>query len=208
MSFKFPLMLDVRDRAVLVVGGGAVAVRKVRALLDAGATFVTVVSPEYHDQMPDGVRRVVGTYHEQLLDGIDLAFAATNLPEVNDAVVRDCGKRRIWVNRADTDEHLPGDFATPAQLRKGPVTVTVSAGSAALTARIRDGIADRWDDRWTQMAEAMRVLRPLIVGATHLAPEARSALLRELTGDEAFDVLTKEGFEALTAWVRGKITPK
>jgi hypothetical protein len=84
----------------------------------------------------------------------------------------------------------------------------VSAGSAALTARIRDGIADRWDDRWTQMAEAMRVLRPLIVGAAHLAPEARSALLRELTGDEAFGLLTTEGTDALAAWVRRKIATK
>src|SRR5438874_11292581 len=43
----YPLMLDLRDRLVVIVGGGAVAARKARGLLDAGATRVRVISPTF-----------------------------------------------------------------------------------------------------------------------------------------------------------------
>lgn len=205
MAFAYPLMLDVRARTVLVVGGGAVAVRKVRALLDAGATAVTVVSPEFHADLPAAVRRVQSGYDARFLEGVDLCFAVTSVKAVNDAVVKDCGDRRILVNRADTDDDAPGDFVTPAQLKKGPVTVTVTAGSAALTAAIRNALDDRWDDRWTLLAEAMRDLRPLVLSSTSLTPEQRTSLLRKLSGDDAMQRLSAGGVDALRDWVRAEI---
>ena len=63
----------------------------------------------------------------------------------NEAVVREARARGIWVSRADGDDSEPGDFATPAKFVQGPAVVTVSAGSAALSARLRDRLADRFD---------------------------------------------------------------
>ena len=205
MSFSYPVMLDLRRRSVIVFGGGAVALRKVRALTCAGTCPITVVSPEFHADLPSDVRRVTDVYHERYLDSADLVFAATNSKDVNDAIVRDCHARRLWVNRADTDEQLTGDFVMPATLRKGPITITVSAGSAALTAAIRDGLSDRWDDRWTVMAETMRELRPWVVGSSHLSPDRRSEILRRLASDEALERLTGDGVDGLKAWVREMI---
>jgi len=205
MSFSYPVMLDVADRVIVVVGGGAVAVRKVRALLDAGATRVTVVSLEFHADLPDAARRLCEPYAAKHVDGADLVFAATDVRDVNDAVVRDCRARKIWVNRADNDDVLPGDFATPGRLRKGFVTVAVSAGSAALTAAIRDGIGKAWDDRWTAMAAAMQELRPMIVGARHLPPDRRTAMLQFLASEAALSLLEAEGPDALRSWVRTQL---
>ena len=52
---RYPLHLDLAGRRVLVVGGGAVAARRVRSLLDAGAD-VHVVAPETAEAMPDHAR--------------------------------------------------------------------------------------------------------------------------------------------------------
>ena len=201
MSFSYPVMLDVTARTVVIVGGGAVAVRKAKGVLDAGVARVRVVSPAVRADMPTAVERVAERYAERHLDGAGLVFAATDVRAVNDAVVRDCRARGILVNRADSDDDLPGDFATPAQLRRGPVTVTVSAGSAALAATIRDGVAGRWDERWSRMAEAMRELRPAIVNDAALTPARRSRMLRALATDEAMDRLESGGLASLLNWV-------
>jgi len=133
-----------------------------------------------------------------------LVFAATDSAEVNDAVVRDARARGLWVNRVVADDAQPGDFTVPARLRKGPVTVTVSAGgSPALAAAIRDGLAARWDPRWTDMAEAMQTLRPMVL-SVNLTGSRRSAILRELASDEALDVLKSGGANGLTQWLRAR----
>ena len=197
MPFTYPLMLDVSGRLAVIVGGGGVAVRKARGLFDAGARAVRVVSPAFHPEMPDGVDRVTAAYEPAHLDGADLAFAATDVPAVNERVVRDCAARGILVNRADQDDAAPGDFATPAQLKRGPVVVTVSAGSPALAATVRDGLAARWDERWSAMAEAMREIRPAIVNDPSLPPARRAELFRWLATEEAMGVLAGGGVEAL-----------
>src|SRR6188472_3298338 len=96
-------MLDVTDRLVVIVGGGAVAVRKVKGLLEAGATRVRIVSPAFHDEMPDapGVERVHGTFEPGHLDGASLVFAVTSLAKVNERVTDEAKARGIWVNRSD-----------------------------------------------------------------------------------------------------------
>ena len=101
MPHAYPLMLDVTGRLVVIVGGGPVAVRKVKGLLDAGATRVRVVAPECHASMPAGVERVVAAYDAPHLDGASLVFASTDSADVNDRVARDAAERGIWVNRSD-----------------------------------------------------------------------------------------------------------
>jgi siroheme synthase-like protein len=197
-------MLDVTDRLVVIVGGGAVAVRKARGLVDCGAKRVRCVSPKFDGGIPDSVERIEGRYESRHLDGASLAFAATDDPAVNAAVVRDGRARGIFVNRADatTDDGEPGDFATPAQFRDGAVNVTVSAGgSPALAALIRDGIEARWDPRWSCMAGAMQIIRPIIVGGADLSPRRRQQIFHELASEEAIGVVAEGGVEGLRAWL-------
>jgi precorrin-2 dehydrogenase/sirohydrochlorin ferrochelatase len=197
----YPLMLDVSSRLAVIVGGGRVGARKARGLLDAGATRVRVVSPAFCESMPREVERVERPYAAGDLDGAALVFAATDRPDVNEAVVRDANRLGILVNRADQDDDAPGDFTTPAALREGELTVTVSAGgSPALAATVRDGIRSRVDRRWVTMANAMRHLRPRIRDGG-LPTERRRAAFRELASDEAMDVLERDGVEALWTWL-------
>jgi precorrin-2 dehydrogenase/sirohydrochlorin ferrochelatase len=201
-------MLDVTNRLVVIVGGGAVGVRKATGLLAARATRVRVVSLIFHAEMPDGVELVAAAYEPAHLDGAALVFAATDSPEMNAAIVRDARARGILVNRADADEADDSDFATPAVHRDGAVTITVSAaGSPAVAAKIRDEIKEDLDTRWIVLAEAMRTLRPAILSAD-FSPEARRELFRGLATEEAADVAVRDGEEGLRAWIELRIGRK
>jgi siroheme synthase-like protein len=201
----YPILLDLNDRLVVIVGGGAVAVRKAIGVLEAGAGQVRCVAPTFHADMPQAVQRVPEAYRPEHLDRAGLVFAATDMAAVNDAVVRDARARGIWVNRADADDAEPGDFTVPARMRQGRVTVTVSAGAApALAAAIRDGLAARWDPRWTGMAEAMQTLRPMVLYAKGLSPDRRGDILRDLVTEEAMEALSKGGVAGLTGWLTSR----
>ena len=201
MRHAYPILIDVTDRLVVIVGGGPVAARKAAGVLEAGATRVRCVSPTFDPALPDSVERVDATYEASHLDGAGLIFAATDLPAVNDAVVRDARARGILVSRADADERDPGDFTVPAKWRTGPVTLAVSAGgSPALAAMIRDRLQSRWDVRWTRMAEVLAWVRPRLLDPA--VPAAlRREILRDLASDDAIEVLGSGDVKGLVDWV-------
>jgi siroheme synthase-like protein len=195
-------MLDVTDRPVVIVGGGPVAVRKAKGLLEAGATRVRCVSPAFDAGMPDAVERVEETYDARHLEGAGLVFAATDLPAVNDAVVRDARARGALVSRADADEDVYGDFTVPAVWRNGPFTVAVSAGAnPALAALVRNELIPHWNQLWTVLAQVGGWIRPRL-RAAGIEPATRRAVMRDLASEEAIQVLRGPGaIDALMKWL-------
>ena len=203
MRFAYPVMLDVTDRLVVIIGGGAVAVRKVKTLLDAGATRVRVVAPAFHEQMPAAVERVGQAYRPEHLEGAELAFAVTDSAEMNDRIVRDARSRRVPVNRGDEGE-VAGDFVVPASFQSGEVVVGVAAGSPALAVVIRDKLRREVDERHVAMANQMRDLRPIIRNQPALPPARRAMLFRDLATEEAFATLAESGAVGLRAWISSR----
>ncbi|HTL28036.1 MAG TPA: bifunctional precorrin-2 dehydrogenase/sirohydrochlorin ferrochelatase [Tepidisphaeraceae bacterium] len=204
MPRGYPILLDVSNRLIVIVGGGSVAGRKAAGLIEAGVTRIRVVAPEVSDQMPAGVDCVREAYHPQHLEGAALVFAATNSREVNDAVTRDARARGILVNQAD--DPTAGDFSTPAQLRRGTITIAVSAGNPSLSVFIRDALRAQFDDRWQEMAQALLELRPQLQNDARLDDVSRQKLFRDLASDEAMDVLHRDGVDGLRKWITEKAT--
>jgi len=199
----YPILLDVTQRPILVVGGGKVATRKANSLLHAGGTNLRAVAPQFSADFPLAVHRRIGCYQPTDLDGATLVFAATDAPDVNAAIVRDARQRGIWVNRADVDGDDAGDFSAMAPFDEGPVVVAVSTENPALSAMIRSKLHEAWDGRWTAMALAMRKLRPLIRQSA-VSPEARRQILREVASEAALDALAKQGENGLLDWLAAK----
>ncbi len=137
---RYPIELELHGRAVVVVGGGQVALRRTRGLVEAGAR-VTVVAPDVageFDELPVTVHR--RRYRDGDLDGAWLAHAATDDPAVNAAVAAGAERRRIWCARAD--DAAASSAWTPAVARHGEVTVAVTAGGdPARASRLREAIA-------------------------------------------------------------------
>ena len=198
----YPILLDLSGRLVVIIGGGAVAARKARGLLEAGAGRVRCIAPRFGPEMPAGIELVESAYAPAHLNGADLVFAATDQPAINQQVVQDARLRGVWANRADPDEGQSTDFATPALLRLGEVLVAVSAGgNPALAAALRDELSGVIDRRYERMAAAMSTLRPMVLDSG--APiERRRSLFRQLATPAAIQWLGLHGEPALIERVK------
>ncbi len=197
MPAAYPILLDVTDKKIVIVGGGAVALRKATKLVESGATDITVVAPNFADGFPSSTKKVTSTFKPDHLDGAKLVFAATDSAAVNAEVVREARLRGALVSRADEET---ADFSTGASIREQSITVAVWTESPALSATIRDGLKNHWDARWTQMAQAMQTLRPEIL-KSNLSPENRRKLFRALAESPAMNKLSEGGITALRDWI-------
>lgn len=179
----YPLFVSLVGRACLVVGGGRVGERKVRGLLRAGAS-VHIAAPEFtewlHGQCRAGrVKHVGDCFHHELLDGIDLVFAASSDPSLNHAIAEAARDKGVWCNTA-TDP-LEGSFVLPAVFQRGHLTVAVgtSGASPALASLIRDKLAEQFDDAWLVVLEMMAMLRG-IIQSKGLGTEENQGLFRRV----------------------------
>ena len=173
----------------MVVGGGAVAERKVAALLDSAAT-VTVISPELTTTLQSWaaggrLEHIGRAYQPGDVDGAALVIAATDDREVNAEVARAARCAGVLVNVAD--DPATGTFHTVGTVRRGDVLVTVSTGgaspgfAAALRRRIEALVGPEY-------AEPLDLLRAQRQGALlGLPAAARARVYEALLSDEVLD---------------------
>jgi len=96
----YPVFLEMKDRSCVVIGGGAIAERKVAGLVAAGAN-VTVISPKITAGLKEllregAIRHVAREYQTNDRAGYDLVFVATDNLEINALVFSDARSLRIW----------------------------------------------------------------------------------------------------------------
>jgi siroheme synthase-like protein len=133
----YPVFLDLKDRPVLVVGAGKVALRKTRGLLEAGAR-VTVVAPECEAEFETlPVRMISRRFRASDLGGAVLVFAATDDRLANHRVAIAAKGRGLFANVADCVEEC--DFIVPARVQRGGVQVAIATGgeNPRLSAELR-----------------------------------------------------------------------
>ncbi len=162
----YPLFADLRGRRALVVGGGAVALRKTQALLEAGAR-VRIGAPELEPTLArwaeDGrIEYRAGLFEAAWLDDAWLAIAATGDVEVNRAVAAAGEARRVWVNVVDDAESSA--FQVPARIERGRVQIAISSGGGApmLARRLREKLETELDESLGALAELLTRERGLI----------------------------------------------
>src|SRR5215471_4905217 len=124
----FPIFLKLKDQPVLVVGGGAIAARKIELLCRSEAR-VTVVAPKLHASVASLVAQhaleyIAEEFKPEHLAGMRLAVAATSSHAVNAWVARHAEGNNIAVNVVD-DREL-SRFIMPAIVDRSPVIVAVS----------------------------------------------------------------------------------
>ena len=188
----YPVALSVRGRRVVVVGGGAVAERKVRGLL-AAQPDVVVISPALTPPLAALAEAgAIGweprRYAPGDLAGAFIAFAATDDDATNASIAADARAAGILVN--DASDAGRGDFATPAVHRSGPLTVTVDSGGLApsFTKRIRDELALQFDARYARAAATLGALRERV--QTVVPPERRAAVMQHFAERDVDELAT------------------
>jgi siroheme synthase-like protein len=140
----YPLFLKISGKKCVVVGGGGVARRKVRALLEHGAS-IEVISPEPSPELAKlaetgKIKLRKRGYQPGDLRKAFLAVAASDSRALNRQVAKEAQEKAVLVNVADAPEN--SDFIVPSYLRRGALTVAVSTGgvSPALARKIRTGL--------------------------------------------------------------------
>jgi uroporphyrin-III C-methyltransferase/precorrin-2 dehydrogenase/sirohydrochlorin ferrochelatase len=164
-----PIFVDLRERLVVVVGGGVVAARKVEQVLKAHAR-VRVVAPQlcadlaaFRDLGRIEYRPV--PYSPAQLEGALLAIAATDEPEVNAAMARDAGERGILANIVD--DGAGSAFIFPAVIDRSPLVVAVgtSGSSPTLARRVRAQIEALLPERLGDLARYAARWRETVASA-------------------------------------------
>ncbi len=129
----FPVFLDIRDTDCLVIGGGAVALRKIELLHRCGA-MISVLAKDLHSDVAEmldagTIKRVTGEYSSELLAGRTLVIAATDDQNLNRQVASDCRERKLPVNVVDDPQAC--SFITPSIVDRSPVLIAISSGGSA-----------------------------------------------------------------------------
>jgi len=189
----YPASLDLRGRPVLVVGGGAVAARKIALLLGAQAS-VTAVAPEFDAAFKTlrcwrgaggtleeraQLRQVRRQFRVSDLNGQSMVLAATGDLALNRRIAEQAKRRGVWVNVAAPGE--AGNLQVPAALWRGPlcVAVSTSGASAALARTVRERLAETLGPEWGQLATLLETRRERILKQS-AEPGRRRRLLRRL----------------------------
>lgn len=157
----FPFFVDIEGRRCLIVGGGRIALHKIKKLLPFSPE-IRVVSPEICGE----ISRIPGLILEQRefkpgdLDGAFFVIAATDRPEVNSEVSRLCRERGILCNAVDS----PADcsFYFPALAQRGDITVGVSTSgkSPLIAAKLRSEAEELLTSELAEICALMGELRP------------------------------------------------
>ena len=145
----FPMFVDISEKEILVVGGGKIAARRIRTLLDF-TVHITVITPALDEKLRqyadlEKFRWVQRKYRESDITGSDkpdIVLAATGDTEVNAEIGRLCRSLGICVNVADKKEMC--DFYFPSIVKTEEVVIGINSGGAnpGATKRPREKIEE------------------------------------------------------------------
>lgn len=199
---SYPILLDLRGRLVVVIGGGHVAARKVTDLLREGAEVI-LISPTLHPDLEALAKRiehhqtvyVAGMLTNMIQWDLNplLVFAATDSHDVNRQIADEAHDLGILVNCADNGSG--GDFSSMATIRRGEITIALATGktSPALAAHLRAKLEAEIGEEYATLARWLGELRPLVKRS--VKPESRRDLWRAIIASTALDHL-RSGDEA------------
>jgi uroporphyrin-III C-methyltransferase/precorrin-2 dehydrogenase/sirohydrochlorin ferrochelatase len=184
-----PIFVKLERRRCLVVGGGAVASRRVEQLLGAGAEVV-VVAPELEDRLAgwaaEGqIEAIAGRFEAKLIDDCWLVVAATGDHEVNRAVATAAEAARKLCNVVDEPELC--SFIMPAIVDRDPVTIAISSGgsSPVLTRWLKGLIEETLPNRVGSLAALAGRFRERVRAALPDIDDRRRFWQSVLSGDVA-----------------------
>jgi len=159
----FPMFVDMKNKNCLIVGGGLVALRKARMMLEFEAK-VRVIAPILVKELYEvkGIAVEEREFSFCDLEEQDMVIVATNLVELNGEIGEECKKRGIPVNVVNLPE--AGSFICPAYEKTGSVVAAFSSGgkNPAITQYLKRKIRPWMTDKLAEQAEYLGSIRPRV----------------------------------------------
>ena len=183
----FPFFIDLNGAEGLIVGGGAVALRKAEKLLPYGA-HLTVIAEDFHPQLQENpaIKCLGIPFTDIALEGKKFVIAATDDAELNHTIACACQARNILVNVVDDKENC--GFLFPALVKRGELTVGISTGGISPSAAVyaKDRIEEMLPESLEEILSFLGDTREMI--KKRISPEKRSVVFKAL-----FSVCMEQG---------------
>lgn len=188
-----PLALHLSGRKCVVIGGGAVAARRVHALL-AGGAAVTVIAPETGPELKElgqagKIEIVAEGYRSGVLQDAFLVVVATNDPDLNAQIAADARNAGCIVNDAGEPER--GDCVFPAVVRRGDLLISVTTGgsSPSLTADIRNSLEAQFGPEYDSYLRLLLEAREQALSRIHDSRRRKRALAALAADTEILEMI-------------------
>ena len=190
-----PIFVKLRDRRVVVVGGGAVAEGKIEGLLAAEAR-VRVVAPEVTPAVSQWIERGKVKWRAKMfapsdLEGAYLVIAATSAPGVNEAVFSEADARGILCNAVDDIEHCHFYYGSVVQRGDLQIAVSTNGKSPALAQRLRLQLEKQFGPEYELCLEWLGAARELL-RAIDSSTDSKKVLLHHLASQPMFERFLQE----------------
>lgn len=204
----FPICLDIAGRHCVVIGGGRVAERKVRALMEYDAR-VTVISPEMTEALASlhEKERLIWlnrAYQEGDLTDVFLVIAATGDPDVQKRVHDEANRNNILLNVADVPKWC--NFILPATVRRGDLSISVSTGgkSPALASHLRQKLEEQFGSEYEVLLSLLGGLRSEVLdqGRPH---EENKDLFNQLLHPKMVEWVRNGDWESIETHIRNYV---
>lgn len=185
-KFIYPAMLSLTNKKCVVVGGGTVALRKTKTLIEAGAK-VTLIAPNFASEILDLaslLTLVQRNYENDDLQGAFLVVAATDSFEVNRQVTE---AATCLVNNI-TEPEL-SNFIVPSSFSKGDIQISIATGGVpAFTRKLKQYLQGKLPESFAEFNEFLQEQRNVVKSIPSSSAE-RTAFWRDALNEEVFDLL-------------------
>lgn len=181
---------------MVVIGGGAVAVRKVQALLAAGARVI-VVSKDIDDALTElcqgtNAKLIKSEYSKNYISEAILVIAATDNEQLNEQIYKDCQQLRILCNVADAPQLC--DFIVPAVVKRGDLQIAIGTEGhcPAYAGHLRKKLEKSFTNKHGEFLAELTTLRKRIIKDVP-NPIVRKTILEQIVDDKSFEYFIQNG---------------
>jgi precorrin-2 dehydrogenase/sirohydrochlorin ferrochelatase len=204
----YPIFLDLRDKNVLVVGGGKVAERKILNLLRYGCR-IHVVSPGLTSQLKKlvsekKIQHIPEQSLNQAMTEASIVIAATDDPVVNGQIASRAKKKGLLVNAVDQPRDC--NFIMPSIVRSGDLQIAISTGgkSPALAKKIRKELQAMYGSEYGSLVELLGMLRSEVLARTDPSSENKP-LFENLVNSDLLQLIRKGDIDGIRATLRSTL---
>jgi precorrin-2 dehydrogenase/sirohydrochlorin ferrochelatase len=200
----YPVLLDVRDKRCIVVGGGSVGERKVETLLDCKAKVEIIAKTLSHgltDMVEEGLVDYIGQQYSDLyLKDTFLVIGATDDPHLNSHIAEDARKRGVLCNIVDQPDLC--SFVLPSVLRRGDLTIAFSTSgkSPAFAKKLRKEFEGVFGQEYEVFLEIMGRVREKLLSKRKDSSQNRR-IFEQLVYSPVLDWIKKRETESIDSFL-------
>lgn len=171
----YPICLNIFEKKCVVVGGGDVAERKVKRLLEAGASVEVVgklLTPKLETMESEGkIKHVDADYRAEYINDAFLVIGATDRDDVNNKIYMDADRKGKLVNIVDSPDRC--NFILPSIVQQGYLQIAISTGgkSPALAKKMREKMQERYGSEYATFLDIMGRVREKVITRGHPSEE-------------------------------------